>query len=81
MEKLKYAPKNIQENKSTNDNDDNNFANDNDDDNDKGDDGKLFCGFESITMSSHYVKPYQPTIICSKLTLETLEQDVKYVQS
>ena len=27
---------------------------------------------------SHY---YQPAITCSKLTIETLEQDVKYVQS
>ena len=49
----------------------------NDDDNDKGDDGKLFCRFESITMSSHYVKPYQPTIICSKLTLETLAINIR----
>ena len=27
------------------------------------------------------VESSQPVIICSKLTIETLEQDVKYVQS
>ena len=26
-------------------------------------------------------KPTQPAIVCSKLTIETLEQGVKYVQS
>ena len=32
----------------------------------------------SYILSQHFT---QPAITCSKLTLETLEQDVKYVQS
>ena len=29
----------------------------------------------------HILLPSQPAVTCSKLTIETLEQDVKYVQS
>ena len=32
------------------------------------------------TVSTHCFTSSQPAIICSKLTIETLEQDVKYVQ-
>ena len=34
-----------------------------------------------MTMNSSYNSYTQPAITCSKLTIETLEQGVKYVQS
>ena len=36
--------------------------------------------FQLIEFLSHFYKTPQPTIKCSKLTIETLEQGVKYVQ-
>ena len=38
----------------------------------------MVCFIFSYILSQHFT---QPAITCSKLTLETLEQDVKYVQS
>ena len=47
----------------------------------------LACDFHYIAkhfngaLSLVTIKPTQPTIKCSELTIETLEQGVKYVQS
>ena len=34
-----------------------------------------------LLLQGNYIKQPQPAITCSKLTIETLEQGVKYVQS
>ena len=42
---------------------------------------ELQLSFEQLPSQSSYIKISQPTYTCSKLTIETLEQGVKYVQS
>ena len=42
------------------------------------------CNFLRLRIMQNHVFPIAaiaPTIICSKLTIETVEQDIKYVQS
>ena len=45
--------------------------------------GNVFLSFEKIFVSEVYVYCFmsQPATTCSKLTIETVEQGVKYVQS
>ena len=39
----------------------------------------IFCGLV-VNSKLRFLLAYQPAITCSKLTIETLEQGVKYVQ-
>ena len=39
------------------------------------------CNINDLLLQGNYIKQPQPAITCSKLTIETLEQGMKYVQS